>query len=81
MSLSPVDIARHEFSKSLRGYDVGEVRGFLEGVASELAELQVKLTQAEEAAAARAVADAAQINAVAMAAESQSIADNAGRLA
>ncbi|MCB1059260.1 MAG: DivIVA domain-containing protein [Calditrichaeota bacterium] len=51
MSLSPVDIARHEFSKSLRGYDVGEVRGFLEGVASELAELQVKLTQAEEAAA------------------------------
>ena len=37
--------------------------------------------KAEEAAAARAVADAAQINAVAMAAESQSIADNAERLA
>ncbi len=51
MSLSPVDIARHEFSRSLRGYDVGEVRGFLEGMASELAELQIKLSQAEEAAA------------------------------
>lgn len=51
MSLSPIDIARQEFSRSLRGYDVGEVRGFLEGVASELAELQVKLSQAEEAAA------------------------------
>ncbi|MBL0060959.1 MAG: DivIVA domain-containing protein [bacterium] len=50
MSLSPVDIARHEFSRSFRGYDVGEVRGFLEAVASELAQLQVNLSQAEEAA-------------------------------
>jgi DivIVA domain-containing protein len=49
MSLSPVDIARHEFSRSFRGYDVGEVRGFLEAVASELAQLQVRLSQAEEA--------------------------------
>lgn len=36
--------------------------------------------KAEEAAAARAVADAAQINAAAMASESQTIADNSGRL-
>jgi len=50
MSLSPVDIARHEFSRSFRGYDVGEVRGFLEAVASELAQIQVQLSQAEEAA-------------------------------
>lgn len=49
MSLSPVDISRHEFSRSLRGYDVGEVRGFLEAVASELAQLQVQLSQSEEA--------------------------------
>ncbi|MBK6766298.1 MAG: DivIVA domain-containing protein [bacterium] len=49
MSLSPVDIARHEFSRSLRGYDVDEVRGFLEAVASQLAQMQVQLTQAEEA--------------------------------
>ena len=50
MSLSPVDIARHEFSRSFRGYDVGEVRGFLEAVASELAQIQVQLSQAEESA-------------------------------
>ena len=49
MSLSPVDIARHEFSRAFRGYSVGEVRGFLEAVASELAQLQVQLSQAEEA--------------------------------
>lgn len=49
MSLSPVDIARHEFSRSLRGYDMDEVRGFLEAIASQLAQMQVQLTQAEEA--------------------------------
>ncbi|NUO17968.1 DivIVA domain-containing protein [bacterium] len=52
MSLTPVDIARHEFSRSFRGYDMGEVRGFLEAVASELAQLQVQLSQAGEAARA-----------------------------
>lgn len=50
MSLSPVDIARNEFSRSFRGYDTGEVRGFLEAIASELAQMQVRLSQAEETA-------------------------------
>jgi cell division initiation protein len=40
MSLSPLDISKHEFSRTMRGYDQAEVRAFLERVAEELAELQ-----------------------------------------
>ena len=40
MSLSPLDISKHEFSKTMRGYDPAEVRAFLERVSEELSELQ-----------------------------------------
>ncbi|MBK6909574.1 MAG: DivIVA domain-containing protein [bacterium] len=49
MSLNPVEISRHEFTRSLRGYNVTEVRVFLETVAAELGQLQVRLAEAEEA--------------------------------
>lgn len=48
MSLTPLDIARQEFSRSFRGYDRGEVQGFLETVASQIAHMQIQLSQAEE---------------------------------
>jgi cell division initiation protein len=40
MSLSPLDIAKHEFSRVMRGYDPAEVRAFLERVAEELSDLE-----------------------------------------
>jgi cell division initiation protein len=40
MSLSPLDVSKHEFSKTMRGYDPAEVRAFLERIAEELTELQ-----------------------------------------
>lgn len=48
MSLSPVDIARHEFSRAMRGYNMSEVRVFLEAIAAEMTQLQVRLSEAEE---------------------------------
>ena len=48
MSLSPVDISRHEFSRSMRGYDPGEVQAFLERVADEIADLQAQVNMLSE---------------------------------
>lgn len=50
MSLSPLDISKHEFSKTMRGYDPAEVRAFLERVAEELAELQKECANLTEQA-------------------------------
>lgn len=48
MSLSPVDIAKHEFGRSLRGYDPTEVQAFLDRVADEIADLQSQVTSLAE---------------------------------
>ncbi len=48
MSLSPLDVAGHEFSRSMRGYDPAEVRAFLERVSDELHELQAKIVELTE---------------------------------
>ncbi len=40
MKLSPLDIKKHEFSRAFRGYDLDEVRAFLEMVSEELMTLQ-----------------------------------------
>lgn len=37
--ISPVEIKKHEFSRSVRGYDKVEVRNFLETVAAEMEKL------------------------------------------
>jgi cell division initiation protein len=42
MKLTPLEIKQHQFDKSLRGYDVGEVQSFLALVASEMEQLQQK---------------------------------------
>jgi cell division initiation protein len=42
MSISPLDIAKHEFSKVMRGYDPAEVQAFLERLADEIEELQTQ---------------------------------------
>ncbi len=42
MRLSPLDISKQEFSKSMRGFDPAEVRAFLEKVSDELAELEAE---------------------------------------
>ena len=48
MSLSPLDVARHEFTRVMRGYDPAEVRAFLERTADELSELQSQSATASE---------------------------------
>jgi DivIVA domain-containing protein len=48
MSLSPLDISKHEFSRSLRGYDPAEVQAFLERVSDELSALQSQLNTLAE---------------------------------
>lgn len=40
MKISPINIKKQEFNKSLRGYDTGEVHAFLERLADEFDELQ-----------------------------------------
>jgi cell division initiation protein len=40
MKISPMDIQRQTFSRRLRGFDVDEVRTYLNLIAEELAELQ-----------------------------------------
>ena len=45
MRLSPLDISKQEFSKSMRGYDPAEVRAFLEKVSDELADLETQNKQ------------------------------------
>ena len=39
MKLSPLEISQREFARRFRGFDPGEVRAFLEEVASEMEEL------------------------------------------
>ncbi|MGH2575226.1 MAG: DivIVA domain-containing protein [Ignavibacteria bacterium] len=39
MRLSAIDIKKQEFKKSFKGYDVGEVEGFLDTVANEIEKL------------------------------------------
>ena len=48
MSLSPLDIANHEFSRAMRGYDPAEVRAFLERLSDELHDLQSKIAELTE---------------------------------
>ncbi|MBC8278809.1 MAG: DivIVA domain-containing protein [FCB group bacterium] len=40
MKLTPLDVKKRDFSRTLRGYDTEEVRAFLEMVADELMNLQ-----------------------------------------
>lgn len=42
MSLSPLDVAKHEFTRVMRGYDPAEVRAFLERIGDELSDLQAQ---------------------------------------
>jgi cell division initiation protein len=48
MSLSPLDISRHEFSRSMRGFDPNEVHAFLERLADEIADLQAQVNSLAE---------------------------------
>jgi cell division initiation protein len=48
MSLSPLDISKHEFSRALRGYDPAEVQAFLERVSDELSALQAQINTLTE---------------------------------
>jgi cell division initiation protein len=48
MNLSPLDIAKHEFSKAMRGYDPAEVRAFLERLADDVSALQTQIASLVE---------------------------------
>lgn len=48
MNLSPLDIRKHEFSKSFRGYNPEEVRPFLEMVSQQWEELTDELRHAKD---------------------------------
>ena len=48
MSLSPLDISKHEFSRALRGYDPAEVQAFLERLADDVSTLQSQLASLTE---------------------------------
>lgn len=48
MSLSPLDVAKHEFTKVMRGYEPAEVRAFLERTSDELADLQAQNSSLSE---------------------------------
>jgi cell division initiation protein len=48
MSLSPLDITKHEFSRAWRGYDPAEVQAFLERVSDEVSALQSQITTLTE---------------------------------
>lgn len=48
MKLTPLEIKQHQFDKSLRGYDVGEVQSFLALVANEVEQLQQKNSELQE---------------------------------
>ncbi len=45
--LTPIEIKKQEFSRSVRGYDVSEVKSFLETVADDIAKLNMKLRTQE----------------------------------
>ena len=48
MKLTPLEIKQHQFDKSLRGYDVGEVQSFLALVANEVEQLQQNNSELQE---------------------------------
>ncbi len=48
MNLSPLDIRKHEFRKTFRGYDTEEVTGFLEMVGSEFETIIREASQLKE---------------------------------
>lgn len=48
MRLSPLDISKQEFTKSLRGYDPAQVRAFLEKVADELADIEAERARLQQ---------------------------------
>lgn len=48
MSISPLDIRKQEFSRTLRGYDPEEVRSYLDRVASELEATKAAVAGLEE---------------------------------
>ena len=48
MKLTPLEIKQHQFDKSLRGYDIGEVETFLALVASEVEQLHQKNNELQE---------------------------------
>jgi len=53
--ISPIEVKKHEFSRSMRGYDTVEVRAFLETVAAEIERLgETVRTQSGEIERARA---------------------------
>ena len=56
-ALSPEEVAGRRFAAARKGYDRGEVRAFLEAVASELAAASERMTELERLAA-RAVLEA-----------------------
>jgi cell division initiation protein len=59
--LSPIEIKKHEFGKSVRGYDVDEVRSFLETVADDVEKLtESTRSQATEIERLRAELEAYQ---------------------
>ncbi len=45
--LSPIEIRKQEFGRSVRGYDISEVRSFLESIADELTKLKESLNSKE----------------------------------
>ena len=48
MNLSPLDVAKHEFTKVMRGFDPAEVRAFLERVSDEITILQSQIAALQE---------------------------------
>tara|TARA_B100000963_G_C22583615_1_gene652007 strand:+ start:327 stop:1043 length:717 start_codon:yes stop_codon:yes gene_type:complete len=48
MKLTPLEIKQHQFDKSLRGFDIGEVETFLALVANEVEQLHKKNGELEE---------------------------------
>ncbi|HEY3295873.1 MAG TPA: DivIVA domain-containing protein [bacterium] len=48
MSLTPLDVSKHEFERSFRGYDPNDVQAFLERVADEVAALQTQVNSLSE---------------------------------
>ncbi len=48
MSLTPLDVSKHEFERAFRGYDSAEVQAFLERVADEMAALQTQVNSLSE---------------------------------
>ena len=45
MKITPLDVKKHEFSKTFRGYDPDEVRAFLEMVSEEMLTMQSSLEE------------------------------------